>query len=296
MTTHKVLKVDGVFWEPSECRINDICTALEAVSMEGLVPKTSVAKASLKAAFHKLLSRSPLAVRGNTPVIEPLASDVIGFEARKPNRGAEANAPDFCLSVRLKPDGTVEIPKFDAVNCPWLVGRQAQVEQVVTSQFQSEAQFYPTFMVSKLLGRVIASMGGILVRETGGNYFMPPDSLSQFEEFCNHLDQATPAPQVVLYKFDIKPTERSFKHVLQSVKREAEERLKEVEAGLEALVQDDKKQKPHGKKSRMKEVFAVQDLLERYEGILGVDLADMKAMADQVRGAVDAHSVMEFAC
>lgn len=301
MTNQKVISVDGdrtgglVFWEPSEATIEGLGRALKGIGLEKLLPQQSVAKAALKETMTAVIRKSPLYVRGNIPEIFPLASHVVGFEARRLNRGLEENNPEFVFSAVLNKEGTVEIPKFNDEICPWMDGRLDEFENVMTKRFTSRAKYYPTGMVSTAISRVIESLGGILVRKTGGNYFLPDFCLPTFEAFCDLLDEARPGPEIIVYKFNIKPTERSFTQVLNAVKREVEVRLAQVQVGLDNLGLD-RLQRSDGKASRLSECSEVLSLVERYESLLGVDLKEYKAMAEQVRGAVDAHAVLEVAC
>lgn len=296
--TNNTIAIDGdntgalVLWEPGPCKMTDMLVALTSIGRDKLLPKSSVAKAALKKAFHGFVSASPLYIRGNIPEINPLASHVLGFEARRMNRGETTNDPEFLLSVVVDEGGKVKVAEFNPALCPWAGTKSDKIEAHIQAKFDELTEFYPTDMASRTVARVIQSLGGIsLVKKTGGKFFLPPDGVDQFESFAAVLDGAEVAPRLVTYKFQIKPTERSFKVVLQAVQEEATERLKAVEESL----QDIGKMKANGKESRLAECMAVRELMERYESVLGVSLQKFKDMAEQVAGAVDAHSVLEFA-
>jgi len=288
---------DGVLvlWEPGHIKIEDLEEALATIGRGNLLPKASVAKSALKKAFKRFLDKSPLHVRGNTPELSPLAPEVVGFEARRPNKGQENNDPDFVMSVVADASGSVTIPKFDAGILPALADdtKRAQAEAGIGALFKTNLEYYPTTMTSTVISRVIESLGGILVRKTGGAYFVPPRSVGDFETFCDAIDAAEVGPEMVTHSFGIKPGERSFKAVLKAVQRIAKERLCEVEEGLNRL--GERKQRSDGKTARIDECLAVKSMLSEYESLLGVSLKEFQEMADDVQAAVNAHAALEFA-
>jgi len=295
--TNNTIQVSGgddgliAMWEPHSCLISNMESALDAIGKKTLLPKGSVAKSALRYAFKRFLDKSPLHVRGNVPEIFPLAPEVTGFEARRLNRGKEANDPEFIMSVVVDSNGDVTIPQFDAGIIPSLTSKQTKAEEAMSSLYAQRSTYYPTEMASGTIARVIESLGGILVRKTGGVYFVPPHNVSVFEAFCDALDGA--GPELVTYNFAIKPGERSFKSVLEAVKRIAREQLKDVEEGLHKL--GDKKQRSDGQQSRIDVCLSVKAMLTEYENILGVSLKEFQDMADDVKAAVSAHTALDFA-
>jgi hypothetical protein len=295
--TNNTIQVSGgddgliAMWEPHSCLISNMESALDAIGKKTLLPKGSVAKSALRFAFKRFLDKSPLHVRGNVPEIFPLAPEVNGFEARRLNRGKDSNDPEFIMSVVVDSNGEVTIPKFDAGLIPSLTTKQTKAEEAMSSLYAQRSTYYPTEMASGTIARVIESLGGLLVRKTGGVYFVPPHNVSVFETFCNALDGA--GPELVTYNFAIKPGERSFKAVLAAVKRIAQEQLKEVEEGLNKL--GDKKQRSDGQQSRIEVCLTVKAMLTEYENILGVSLKEFQDMADDVKAAVSAHTALDFA-
>lgn len=298
MTNHEI-KVDGsgkdgllAFWEPDEIAIADLERALKAIGKEGLLPKASVAKSALKYSLQAFIAKSGLKVRGNTPEVFPLAPEVIGFEARRMNRGTEQNEPEFVISV-VSDNGAISIPRYDSGILPQLDTKKSKAEEVLQSVFDSRSAIFPTEMASACISRVIQSLGGILVRQTGGNYFVPEKSIGAFETFASELDNSQGSkPEIVTYRFPLKANDRSFKSVLRAVKGQACERLAAVEAELSQL--GSKKQRKDGKENRINEVLEVKTLLEEYQGILGVSLKEYQEMADKVAAAVSVHNALDW--
>jgi len=297
--TNKEIQVDGsgkdgllCFWEPSEVAISDLVSALKSIGKEGLLPKSSVAKSALKYSLQTFISKSGLRVRGSTPELFPLAPEVVGYEARRMNRGTEQNQPEFVISV-VADNGSISIPRYDSMILPQLDTKKSKVEEVLQAVFDSRSAIFPTEMVSACISRVIESLGGILVRKTGGNYFVPDRSIEVFEVFAGELDKASGSkPEIVTYRFPLKANDRSFKSVLKAVKEQATSRLAAVEEELAQL--GSKKQRKDGKESRENEVHEVKAMLAQYQEILGVELKDFEAMADKVAAAVSVHNALDW--
>lgn len=299
MTAHEI-KVDGsgkdgllAFWEPSEIAISDLVRALKAIDKEGLLPRASVAKSALKYSLQAFLGRSGLKVRGNTPEVFPLAPEVVGYEARRMNRGTEQNEPEFVLSVVADANGEVTIPRYDSMILPQLDSKKDKAEEILSHVFASRSKVFPTEMASACIAKVIQSLGGILVRKTGGNYFVPEKSIEAFEVFATELDASQGSkPEIVTYRFPLKANDRSFKSVLRAVQGEARDRLAAVEAELSSL--GSKKQRSDGKQGRTDEVHKVSQLLKDYQEILGVSLKEYQDMADKVAAAVSVHNALDW--
>ncbi len=299
MTTREI-QVDGsgkdgilTWWEPDMVRIDDLKRSLEAIGKGGLLPKSSVMKSSLKYATQAFVARSGLKVRGNSPEISPLAPEVIGFEVRRPNRGTEKNEPEFIFSVVADSHGTVTIPKHNSAILPQLDNHRLKVEGAIQGVFDRRCEVFPTEMVSSCISRVIQSLGGVLVRQTGGNYFVPGHNIETYEAFADELDKSVQSkPEIVTCRFPIKAGTRSCKAVLAAVKSQASERLAAVEAELAQL--GSKKQRINGKESRETECIEVMAMLKQYEEILSADLKELIDMAQKVNDAVSCHNALDF--
>jgi len=297
--THKEIHVDGsgadgllTFWEPDEIAIDGLVSALKAIGKEGLLPKSSVAKSALKYSLQAFLAKSGLKVRGNTPEVFPLAPEVVGFEARRMNRGTEQNQPEFVISV-VSDNGSVSIPRYDSMILPQLDTKKDKAESALQAVFDSRSQIFPTEMASACIARVIQSLGGILVRKTGGNYFVPGHSIEVFEAFAEELDKASGSkPEIVTYRFPLRANNRSFNSVLKAVKEQAVERLATVEKELSQL--GSKRQRKDGQETRMNEVMDVKAMLLQYQEILGVELKSYQEMADKVASAVSIHNALDW--
>jgi hypothetical protein len=297
---NKIINVDGsgkdggmIYWEPEEMKIADLAAALKGVNLDGLAPKHSVKAAALQDAFMTFIEKAKIKVRGKPIKTFRLSADVTGFDARQINPGNEDVDPVFVASVVIDANGMVNIPKHNSAILPQLDNHKSQVEAVLQKVFDHRCNYYPTAMVSGCFAKVISTLGGILVRRTGGFYFLPEKGIERFDQFAKHINAIGGGPELVMVKFPVVPTETSYAAVMKAVKQIAKDRMKAVEASIHDLG-DDKKQRANGTATRLKECQEVLDLLNDYSEILGVDLVESKEIVKKVKDAVNAHAALEW--
>jgi hypothetical protein len=297
---NKQIAVDGsgndggmLYWEPEEMKISDLQAALKKIEMEGLAPKHSVLGAALQDAFMTFIEKAKIKERGKPIKPFRLSAEVTGFDARQIVPGDENVDPVFVASVLLDANHHVRIPKHNSAILPQLDNHKAQIEAVLQKVFDHRCTYYPTGMVSGCFAKVISALGGILVRRTGGLYFLPGKNLERFSEFAQVINSTSGGPELVVVKFPVVPTETSYAAVMKAVKGIAKDRMRAVEASIHDLG-DDKKQRANGTASRLKECQEVLDLLNDYSEILGVELVESKEIVKKVTQAVNAHAALEW--
>lgn len=281
---------DGAFawWEPGPIKVSELYDSLFHAGLGQLLPKASTVPAALKETLSGFLEAANIRVRGLPIVINPLANDVKGVEAVQRNPGKEQNQFTHIMSVVLNEQtNRLQIVSYNPVF--FSMTSQWAVEDRMTSVYQQQLDWYPTPMVSSCLSRVIAHLGGVLCRKTGGVYYLPEVALNRFEPLANALESCEGDLNITVTKFTLNPGERSYRLVAQSIRREVEEVLIQVEEGLKTIG----KQRQNGRESRTELLSALAEKVKRYEEILGVAMSDLTGAIDRVQQAVDAHSVVE---
>lgn len=281
---------DGCFcwWEPGPMRVTDLYNALFNANIGQLLPKASTIPAALKETLSGFLEAANIRVRGLPIAINPLASDVKGVEAVQRNPGQTSNQFTHVMSIVLNEQtNRVQIVSHNPVF--FTLPNPTAVEDRMTSVYQQQLDWYPTPMVSSCLSRVIAHLGGVLCRKTGGVYYLPEMALNRFEPLANALESGQGDLAITITKFTLNPGERSYRLVAQSIRREVEEVLIQVEEGLRSIG----KQRQNGRESRTELLAGLADKVKRYEEILGIAMNDLTSAIDRVQQAVDAHSVVE---
>jgi hypothetical protein len=282
---------DGMFlwWAPGSMRVGALREALSNVGLEHLAPKSSTIPAAMKEMLSGFIEAANLKVRGLPIDINPLRSDVKGFEAVQRHPGDTQNQHQFLISVVLdEVTAKVKIAQFNPSFFNF-GGNQTAVEDRMTAVFYGQLDWFPTPMVSSCISRVVAHLGGILCRKAGGVYFLPESAMSQFEPLADELELAEGGVELTLTKFDLRPGERSYRLVAQSINAEIKETLASMEESLKLIG----KQRANGKESRTAALKLMADKIKKYEDILGITLTELRDAVIKVQGAVDAHAAID---
>ena len=298
----KALELDGsgqdgmlVTWEPGQLLVTDAQAAFKAASAESLLPKSSTKPNALRTAFSAMIDALNIKVRGTPIHITPLREDLVGFEARRVLKGDVENDPEFALSVLLdEASGSpvIKIAKHDDNICPAVGLMKDSFEATLLEVYQQELLYYPVSMVSSALQRLIKRLGGISLRRAGGSYFLPSSSLTTFNKVADALEK--PGCDLVFntITFPIKPGERSYRWVLDSLRKEVEADLAEIQEELQDL--GGRKQRSNGMETRLEHATRIDQKVSQYEGLLNVTLTDLHDAVNVVRTAVESHNLMEI--
>jgi hypothetical protein len=294
----KSMEVDGsgadsamVFHDPTEVPVAILNNALTKIGKQHLIPKSSVMASALKDAFTSFIDRAQIKERGRPIKPFPLSAGVTGFDFRQINPGNEDIDPVFVASVLLDVSGHVRIPKHNSTILPILDTKKAAIEAAIQKVFEARCGVYPATFVSTALQNLVRGLGGILVKKTGGMFFVPAKGVEVYEQLGKELEGS--ALELTTIRFPLVPTESSYSCVLKSVKNIARDRLLAVEKSIHELGSS-KKMRSNGKESRLKECQEVLDLLKDYEEILGVEFTESKELVAKVEQAVHAHAALEW--
>jgi len=282
---------DGAFawWSPHRMEVPALEKALGDVGLSNLAPKSSTVPAALKETLNALISGARIRVRGKPISFNPLSDAVKGCEAVMREPGNEANVHDFVMSIVL--DGAqVKIARINHIYMPHVRGKEAALENLLTNTFHDEMSWFPTSMVSSCVARVIGTLGGVLCRENGGVWFLPENVIDRFEQFADSMESSGRV-RITLTKFPLRPGERSYRLVAESIQKEIREALLEIEEGLSQIGKGDARAR--GQKTRMARLMELRDKVNSYEQILGITMSDLHQAVEKVRDAVAAHTVLD---
>jgi hypothetical protein len=294
----KTIRVDGsgqdgmfVWFEPGMIQVQALNDALTAAGYSHLMPKTSTIPAALRETLSGFIEAAKIKVRGSPVSINPLREDIKGFEAVKQDRGDTENLHDFVISI-VEEKGEVKIAKYNPQYVPQAAIIKDQLEAKMTEVFQAQLDWIPTSMATSTLARVVLAMGGTLCRKSGGVYFLPEAAAGKFEPLADAVDGSDGKLEVTITKFPLKPGERSYRLVLESIRKEVNEGLVEIESALADL--GDRKQRSDGQTNRLNALDAMKAKLTQYESLLGVTMQDMHDAVEKVKSAVAARNVLDM--
>jgi hypothetical protein len=296
------LQVDGtgrdgmlVTWDSGQLPVSVVQDAFKAASAESVLPKSATRLYALRVAFGALVNALQIKTRGTPLQITALREDRIGFEARRIKKGDTENDPEFVMSVVLHEHDdqstAVRIAKFSSAIVPQLVVLRSQIEAKLAEVYHKELQYYPATVISTALQRLVMQLGGISLRQAGGAYFLPSDGMDAFNKVADALEQPGGKLRIHTVTFPLKPTERSFRWVLDSLRKEVAESLAEIEEELKDL--GGSKQRANGKETRVDHASRIDRKVTAYENLLKVTLTDLHEAVTTVKNAVEAHNLME---
>lgn len=300
--TPTTLQIDGsgkdgmlVTWEPGQLPVDVTQDAFAAVNAASMLPKSSTKPNALKTAFSALIEALNIKVRGMPIHITPLREDLIGFEAVRVQKGQVENEHEFVMSVVLEEDSSgkaeVKIAKFEQSIVGQVALLKSQFEDRLTQVYLEELTFYPVGMISSALQRLIMALGGISLRKAGGAYFLPSQAMDTFNQVADALENTEGKLRINTVCFPLKPTERSYRWVLESLDKEVTESLAEIEEELKDL--GGSKQRSNGKETRLEHASAIDQKISSYESLLNVTLTHLHDAVNKVKCAVEAHNLME---
>jgi len=132
--------------------------------------------------------------------------------------------------------------------------------------------------ISAWLCERLSGLGAVRLRESGGFYFVPVDSVSRWEKLTNALKACS---SHLLYSIPAMKTKDAMEAILAAVTAETRQACKEIseavgsaELGSRAL------------ETKEKQTSSILSKVERYEGILGTRLDDLRQALDETRQAI----------
>jgi len=279
-----------VWWEPRAMRVADLRRALSNHGMVDLAPKASTIPAAMKEMMSGFIEASNLKVRGMPIEINPLRHDVKGFDAVRRFPGDVTNRFEHLISV-LFDEGTNRI-RIVSHNKAYFSfgGNESIIENKMTEVFFQQLDWYPASMVSNCVSRVAQHMGGTLCRKAGGVWFLPQLAVNRFEPLADELEGCEGGVTITITKFDLKPGERSYRLVAESIKSEINEALTQMEDTLKNIG----RQRSNGVASRTTALEEMAEKIKRYESILGQPLNDLRSAVAKVQAAVDANAAIDL--
>lgn len=278
-------------WDSGELSLGGLMKALTAVGKEGLMPRRSNKKASLKeaaVAFAKKALRPP---RGKPVQAFPLAESVCGFDVKQMNADDKSVDPVHVVTVVADDDDKVSIIGYNGQLLPKIAEHQDKCEQWLQGYYGSRRLVVHANIVTSVVNNLMRELKSTPVKTGGGCYWVPDSQLPVINTFCDALKDEWSDFRIVVWKSTVAANEKTFKQVADSIKEQMHDRL---DAVTKSLVNLEKRQNENGKNSRTAECYAVLDLVKEYETFLGAAAEDYRKMAEEVMDAVNTSAVMDL--
>jgi hypothetical protein len=253
-----------VYWSLSgPARADAIADALKLAASPASPPEAPSATVVL----HRAVESVARQFGGEAHAEKRGAYAIVGRATRKSSdTGPDVLEYPVRISAQLLPDGTPEVFGDE-------LGRVLQA-------FQAGRYALSPQDVSGWLCRKLANLGAVALRESGGFYFVPADVVAKWEKVVSAIHAATS------HRIQAIPAMRSsdaVSAVLAAVKADISDAcVKLNEAATSGELG------PRALESREREAVAVLGKVERYEGLLGLNLEELRQAAQEARKSIAA--------
>src|SRR3569623_353938 len=164
-----------VYWSAGPTRRETLRSYLEQIGMEELTPNVRTDAAALKSALSEYCANEK--TRKFDLGVEPRQNQAKnGFEVMRKKRGAVRNEYEVAFSARIEPWGGL------------IVEGEASKEAIQEAFERHKAQLTGA-AVGKLLVDLLGKLGGTMLRESGGVYWLPEEALPAFERVAAFVEE-----------------------------------------------------------------------------------------------------------
>ena len=262
------LSVGGgvAFWKPAEGTNHGILnTALLRAGLEQFVPpkrtEASALRGALEETFHGVKN---VLIRG-------MKKPDIGFTVANERKGTaedEWSGEQF-LACHLRKNGERSHVEFK----PWSYNGTNRITEVYANLFDT----LPAASVTSMLVKILDDMGAVMLRESGGFYWIDETAFRVWERVTEAVESAG-AFKVYLMKciadeHMARAVTDSLIEEMDRTARRIERDVTSGELGEDALT------------NRTKEALAARERLAHFEGLFGVALEGVRADMDKVTKA-----------
>ena len=257
--TNVTMNVSGsnVFWTASETSVAVLRPELEMVGLDELIGEREGIQ-MLREAIAEGMPQASLVRRTQVATELEIVREV---------KGQGGNTYDHHLTVDL--DKPEQFPTEIAV--AW----QRRKEVLTGAQ------------VGTILRKLVFNLGGIMLRETGGIYWIPGDKVAQFQQVASAVERAGGGNRVYFQTIVLDvPTIRTLREALST---EVESDAKQMLAELSDT------EKPLGKRAIEHRKEQAKELLVKvrnYESLLESSLDDLRKSIEEVEIAAAAAALM----
>lgn len=257
------------FWTARRVLRQAVINALKSVNYETVPPVDhydALAETGMAIVRAANLSRRRSPVRP-----ESLSRTGVGCEFYQTFKGEKQNSREFLFSLGV-----------DAQNKAFLIHQgvnpaltkffaDPNAESVLNGMYQSNLQYMPSRDVTDALVGLIRTNRSVRLKDTGGVYFVPECGIATVDAVFTALNNA--GCRCTMLKHDLSDNDELCKQVLESTNEQLMGDLETMQDEIRDILDNDKKPRINGIKSKMKSLAQHADLLEYYQRMFGDNMA-----------------------
>lgn len=209
-----------------------------------------------------------------TTLVRPLAQ-AGRFAVVIEDRGRASNVYATALTATVDDTGAIDADPYNEL-------------PRVAEAYRRAAAVMPGARVSAGLVKAVGALGGVSLRPSGGIYYIPPQTMPDFEALAQRIEAAAmQAGETAVYVLRTPTDQNTARAIVDALVSESEAEAARIEADATGGELG-----ARGLKTREKEAGALLDRLTEYEALLGVNLDRTRAALDRAKTAAATAALM----
>jgi len=293
---NKIVNMNGaiLFWTSRKITRDAAKTAFKKQGFEQFVPKLDPYEA-LKATARQIVDECGLKVAGVAMDYPSLDRKSCGLEVIAQHKGDKRNQHQFLFSIGATKTGGVSILDVDPATCPFVASELAQVEAAANGIWSEQVKFLPAKDLTDALVTLVKHSKGVLLKESGGVYFVADEYLHWYRGIGTDL--APLGPSLSSATFGVTSNKALFKQVIDAVVEEIKVEVAAMQQEIADLFANKKNQRVNGEKRRMEQLCELESkwaYYAKYAGDNGIQMPNLQPAIDACRQAIAAAALKKF--
>lgn len=269
--TGRKIKLRGsvIFWTAHRIPRQSIIDALEAIGVKSVPPVDNYD--ALVETGKKIVEVGSLKETGSPVKADSLRRSGVGCEFFKTLKGESENRRDFLFSLGVTDKDRAFPIKWDA-NHPAIRDffNHPDCDTVLNAMYQENCGYMPSRDVTDALTALVFANRGIRLKESGGVYFIPDCAIDQIDSVFHDLNQA--GCRCTMLVHDLAEDPDLCSQVLENTDEQLNDSLTQLQTEIRDLLDNDKKPRINGLKTKMSQLAKQADLLDYYQQMFGKNL------------------------
>jgi hypothetical protein len=254
-----------------------------SVGAEGALPKVNKLSAIHDAA--KVVAAEAGFVGRDMPTLKYFSHDrsTVGVGVYQEIRGADENQYPLVFSARVNAEtNEASIIKVGPGFC--LPVSQHAMSARLDHCYSQATEFFTASDITKAVNTFLGKSHGVLLKQTGGVYFLPDEFIERYDALARGLREA--GPVLHCWVHDLANNESLVQTLHDNMIGGILDRITERQNNWDALVSNEGKPQERGLRSRFDEMLADAATIEFYENFLSVRLDSLRSVLERQQGII----------
>lgn len=260
------------FWTARRVKRQCVVDAIAAAGC-GTVPPIDHYDAAVEAGMS-IVRTAQLGKRKSPVRADSLSRTGVGCEFYQTTKGDKENDREFLFSIGVDTSGKAFVIKVGVHPLIQAFFANPGAEAVLDSLYRQHLQYMQSANVTDALTSVVNANRAIRLNDGRGVYFVPECGIPVVGGVFSALNAA--GCRCSLWQHDMSDPE-SCKQVLEATNEQLIAGLEEMQNEMRDLIDNNKKPRINGLKTKMQELAKYADLLEYYQKMFGDNMAQSQA-------------------